>query len=119
MQVDAFLRRIARLKADVCELVEMAESLGSTPDPLRDLKYLEALGYKRDYLLARERAGELQIIRGPRDKIQVRQSELDRFEAALPTKPRVSRATAEEPNEWADSEAAELRKLERMTRRTG
>lgn len=119
MQVDQFLRRVAQLRADVCELEEAAKELGRNPDPERDVDYInETYGIGRDTITRAEREGKLSVARRVRNKIWVKQSELDRWLAdrdAWARKP-VRRAKPRERNEWADDEAAELAKLDRLAR---
>jgi len=93
-----------RVQADVLEA--LAATLGPESDDLLGVDECKARGVGRDALTAAAQRGELELTRGPRKRLQVRRSELDRW---LASKPYTPTAKAEP--------AASLDECERRVRR--
>ena len=92
----------AALRAQADTLEALAATLGPEADELLGVRDCKALGVGRDALLAAADRGELQVSRGPRQRLQVRKSELDRWLSSKPYQPR-DREPAPDLEAWERS----------------
>lgn len=98
--------RIIDLRAaDIRALISAAVA---RPDPWLSMAELEATGWSRESLRSAAEKG-LPVYRGPRGKIQVRQSDIDAWITSRPWRPvRSARPAASDLDEWQAEADAEL-----------
>jgi hypothetical protein len=87
---------LATARATVATL-EVALATADEPfDEVLSLADITAqFGYGREAILAAVGRGELDATRGPRRRVEIRRSELERWRASRPVEPRLRRRTAE------------------------
>lgn len=100
----------AQVSALLDQLDTLAAELEQPRDELLGVTECKALGVGRDALKAAAERGELEITRGPKQRLQVTRSELDRW---LKSKPYAPKAT----NEPEPDQAALAADWERRVRR--
>jgi hypothetical protein len=102
---------LAALRAQAVALTlaidTLAASLEAPGDELLGVAQCKALGVGRDALLAAAGRAELELTRGPRQRLQVRRSELERW---LSSRPYVPSAKAEHVTSIAEWEKSVRRK---------
>lgn len=95
------------LRAQADTLDALADAVErDAPDALLGLKELREHGVGRAALLGAADRGELAVSRGPRGRLQVRRSELDRWLASRPVERRQHDANIVDMDAW-DRAAAE------------
>lgn len=91
--------------ADIRALIVAAVA---RPDPWLTMADLETRGWSRESLASAAKQG-LPVYRGPRGKIQVRQSDIDAWITSRPWRPvRSARPAASDLDEWQAEADAEL-----------
>lgn len=99
---EALRAQAAALRAQADVLEALAASLAPEADDLLDVAACKALGVGRDALLGAADRGELALARGPRRKLLVRRSELERWLASKPYQAR-DRERAPDLEAWTRS----------------
>jgi hypothetical protein len=87
--------QLMRLQADTLDALADALPDNEADELLDASQALESYGIGRDGILAAVDRGELEAIRGARKKLLVRRSEIERWIASRPVKPRPRKVEAE------------------------
>lgn len=93
----------AQLSALQATVDALADSLESPGDELLGVRECRALGVGRDALLAGAARGELELTRGPRQRLQVRRSELARWLESKPYAPAQPSEPVQSLEDWKRS----------------
>ncbi|MEI9936673.1 MAG: hypothetical protein WDO69_05565 [Pseudomonadota bacterium] len=98
----------AQAEALTLAIDTLAASLAAPGDELLGVRECRALRVGRDALLAAAKRGEVQLSRGPRQRLQVRRSELEKW---LQSRPYVAPAASEPVQSLEDWQRSVLRKV--------